>query len=204
MPTDVTIFDRLLARAAAEGRLDQNVKASVNWMRQKAQQVGKVHLAPSKFMQDDHRTRTIIQPGDMYMFSYDPKLKKTLPYYDRFPIIFPLRMYNDGFLGVNFHYLPLTYRARLMDALMTDQTTTPGKITYETKMKASYQILNAASKYRWFKPTIKRYLANHVKSRFIYIFPEEWQIALWLPTARWSKASEEEVFRDSRRIIRNS
>ena len=43
--------------------------------------------------------------GNMYMFRYEPKLKESLPYYDRFPIVFPIEPYSDGFLGLNFHYL---------------------------------------------------------------------------------------------------
>ena len=30
-----------------------------------------------------------IEPGNMYMFMYDPKLKETLPYYDTFPLCLP-------------------------------------------------------------------------------------------------------------------
>ena len=55
--------------------------------------------------------------GQMFMFFYDPKNKQTLPYYDRFPLVFPIELYSDGFLGINLHYLPQKYRANLMDAL---------------------------------------------------------------------------------------
>jgi len=30
-----------------------------------------------------------VEPGGMYMFLYDPKTKAKLPYFDRFPLIFP-------------------------------------------------------------------------------------------------------------------
>ena len=43
--------------------------------------------------------------GRMYMFYYDPKHKKTLKTYDRFPLIFPIKKESDGFIGMNFHYL---------------------------------------------------------------------------------------------------
>ena len=55
--------------------------------------------------------------GKMYFFSYDPKWKDKLPWYDRFPLIFPIERYNDGFLGINFHYLHPRDRAILMDEL---------------------------------------------------------------------------------------
>ena len=55
--------------------------------------------------------------GEMYMFSYDPKYKDVLPYYDMYPLVIPIEMYADGFLGLNLHYLPPLARARLLDSL---------------------------------------------------------------------------------------
>ena len=46
------------------------------------------------------------------MFFYDPKpeQKKNLPYFDMFPLVFPLRRMGDGFTGINVHYLPPAFR----------------------------------------------------------------------------------------------
>ena len=52
------------------------------------------------------------------MFFYDPKLKATLPYYDRFPLVLPLKRFQMVFLGINFHYLPIPLRIRLLDRLV--------------------------------------------------------------------------------------
>ena len=54
--------------------------------------------------------------GSLNMFVYSPKLRNKLPYYDTFPLVLPLKRYKDGFLGLNFHYLPYALRARLLDA----------------------------------------------------------------------------------------
>ena len=56
--------------------------------------------------------------GRLNMFIYDPKFKKTLPYYDTFPLVLPLEKYSDGFLGINLHYLPIPLRIRLLDRLV--------------------------------------------------------------------------------------
>ena len=56
--------------------------------------------------------------GLLNMFFYDPKMKKKLPYYDRFPLILPIEQYSDGFLGINFHYLSMPIRIRLLDRVM--------------------------------------------------------------------------------------
>jgi hypothetical protein len=135
------------------------------------------------------------------MFLYDPKHKETLPYYDRFPLIFPINKAKGGFLGINFHYLPLQLRAKLMDSLY--EVTTNDRFDETTKIRASYNILNSASKYKEFRPTVKHYLANHVKSKLIYINPSEWDISLFLPTERFEKASKTKVWEDSKRIIRS-
>ena len=49
-------------------------------------------------------TRTNV--GKMYMFFYDAKYKDTLPFFDIFPLVFPIEFYSEGFLGINLHYLP--------------------------------------------------------------------------------------------------
>ena len=56
--------------------------------------------------------------GRLNMFFYDPKFKKKLPYYDTFPLVLPLEEYNDGFLGINFHYLPIPLRMALLDEVV--------------------------------------------------------------------------------------
>ena len=66
----------------------------------------------------------------------------------------------------------------------------------------SYDVLNGASKFRLFKPTIKRYLQRQVRSRFIKIASSEWDIALFLPLQKFVGASSNKVYADSRKIIR--
>ena len=52
--------------------------------------------------------------GVMNLFGYDPKHKATLPYYDRFPLIFPIEPAKGGFYGCNFHYLPYGTRVAFL------------------------------------------------------------------------------------------
>ena len=118
----------------------------------------------------------------MYHFRYDPKGAKTLPYYDKFPLIFMVGPAAGGFYGINLHYLPPQLRAKLMDSL--------------------YDITNSASKYKFFKPTFKHYLSSQVKSEFIEINSTEWDTALFLPTERFEKARKSKVFADSRRMLK--
>ena len=134
--------------------------------------------------------------GRLNMFFYDPKLKKKLPYYDRFPLVLPLEEYNDGFLGINFHYLPIPLRMRLLDRVVDFSNNT--KFDESTRLNVSYTALKSV---RLIKPTIKRYLAGKVKSRFRRVDADEFTIATLLPVARFKKGSQSEVYRDSRKMI---
>ena len=134
--------------------------------------------------------------GRLNMFFYDPKLKKTLPYYDRFPLVLPLERYSDGFLGINLHYLPIPLRIRLLDELMDYSTDT--NFDKKTKINTNYQQLKNV---KLIKPTLKRYLAGHVKSAFRRIDGDEFTVATLLPVQRFSKTSAAKVWNDSRSMI---
>lgn len=196
------IFDDILLRGIRSGQVPARTKAAREWYRDQAKGISKSQIQETSFIkqmgQDRYENR--FRLGHMYMFVYDPKHKDTLPYYDRFPLIFPINRAKGGFLGINFHYLPLQLRARLMDALY--DVTTNDKFDETTKLRTSYNILNSAAKYKEFKPTVKHYLADHVRTRLVYINPTEWDIALFLPTERFEGATKTEVWRDSRKIIR--
>jgi hypothetical protein len=193
-----TLFQGILERGMREGHLPNRSKAARDWYRNQASEIKKVN--ENSFMKSDvSRLRTQISPGNLYAFYYDPKHKETLPYYDMFPLIFPYLKTDDGFMGINLHYLPLTLRAKLMDALY--DTANNSKFDQSTKLKFNYQILTSASKYKYFKPCIKRYLTEHVRSRFLYIEPAEWDIAMALPLQRFVKKSGAMVWNDSRKLI---
>jgi len=71
----------------------------------------------------------------------------------------------------------------------------------EKRIALSYSILKSASKYKLFKPCIKTYLYTHVRSRYLFIDPKEWDAALLLPTAQFEKASEIRVWEDSIKMV---
>lgn len=133
------------------------------------------------------------------MFLYKPKGMNELPYYDRLPLVFPLRRFKGGFLGLNMHYLAPIYRARLMDALY--DTLSDTNLTEETRLRISYKILNATTKYRWFRPCIKRYNTRYMQSTLIYIQPIEWNLALFVPSEQFRKKKKQVVWQDSKSII---
>ena len=134
--------------------------------------------------------------GNLNMFFYDPKFKKTLPYYDRFPLVLPIERYSDGFLGINLHYLPIPLRIGLLDELMDYSTDT--NFDKKTKINVNYSRLKSVG---LIKPTLKRYLAGRVKTQFRRIDADEFTVAALLPVQRFKKASASEVYSDSRKMI---
>jgi hypothetical protein len=134
--------------------------------------------------------------GQMFFFFYDPKTKETLPYYDRFPLVIPIEMYDDGFLGLNLHYLDPGLRVMLLDRLM--EFASNKNLDEKTKLRLSYDLIANASKLAMAKPCIKRYLFSHIQSRFINIAPSEWDIAVFLPAESFVGASKQKVWKESK------
>lgn len=120
--------------------------------------------------------------GRMYFYNYDPKFKETLPVYDRFPLVIPMEMYSDGFLALNLHYLDPYNRLALLDKLL--DFVNNDKYNDSTKLNLSYDLLSRSRRYKLIEPCIKRYLSNHIRSSIIYVEPDHWETAIFLPTAK--------------------
>ena len=191
------VFDDLLAKGVRAGEIPARTDSARSWYRDRARTT---RVTPDRLIRSDReRLTSRVMIGRMYHFFYDPKHKKTLPYYDRFPLIFPFKSVRGGFLGINLHYLPLRLRAKLMDELYGLRR--DNRFDENTRLRLSYNVLNGASKYKYFKPCVKHYLTPHVKSRFLEVYAAEWDIALFLPTERFVGAGKGAVHADSRKMI---
>lgn len=188
------LFQKLEIEAFRKG-ITPRSKESMAWFRNKAQK-----LSPSRrdLLRDESLTlKNRPRVGDMFMYFYDPKTKDTLPYYDRFPLTILVDRAPKGFYGLNLHYLPLDVRAKFLDTLLDNLTNK--RYDESTRFRLSYEMLKGASRLKAFRPCFKRYLSAHVRSRFAKVEAPEWEIATFLPTADFEKASSTEVYRDSRR-----
>ena len=163
-----TVFDKILDTTTGP--------KSYDWYRKKVQSMttpgarglisqGKATVAPKY--------------GVMNLFGYDPKLKATLPYYDRFPLIFPIDFAKGGFYGINFHYLQPGARVNFLRQL--SQYTSDDN--YDKKTRYNIGELSG----RYYKKTIKHYLYSQVRSSFLNITADEMAIAIFLPVARFKK-----------------
>jgi len=197
--TEKYIYSELFKKAARLKLLPNETQKAREWFRDMA--MNRKTVNQDRLFQGSVLTNTPL-PGRMFMYVYDAKTKKELPYWDAFPLIFHVNTVADGFYGINLHYLDPALRARLMDALYS----TVNNTNYDdsTKLNISYSILKSASNLRYFKPCFKKYLFSHVKSRMIYVEPKEWDIALFLPLQKFQKESAENVWKESSKQVYGS
>jgi len=146
-----SLFDTLQANAFRAG-VQARTRQSSKWFQSKIEDM----TMPSrqKLLKDpalEQTDRELI--GNMYMYFYDPKHKKTLPYYDRFPLTLLVQPAEGGFHGLNLHYLNYNVRAAFLDELMD---LAPQKIQQTTRIrKLRYDLLQKTRKYKEFKPCFK-------------------------------------------------
>ena len=196
---DANLFKKLELEAFRAG-ITPRTDESRTWFRQKAHQLRRVNrraLMNSEEIKLVNKSQPLI--GSMNMFFYDPKTKDTLPFYDRFPLAVIVGPAPGGFYGMNLHYLSPILRAMFLDALMG--MTNKKKFDDTTRFKSQYNLMKRLGSTRYYKPCFKHYLFAHVKSRLARVSPTEWEIATFLPTADWAKASGRQVYRQSREMI---
>ena len=145
------------------------------------------------------RRITPMLTGRMIMYFYDPKHKKTLPYYDRFPLCIPITIHRDGWTGLNLHYLPARLRVQLLDALY--EIYNNKHLDEKRRLNITYQTLQSVMRIRYYQPTIHRYLTNHLRSKIYIVDPHEWDLTLMLPTERFVGKSKQGVWNDSRQKL---
>lgn len=195
------IFQQIAKRGKAIGINNTDIQTARDWFRNKARRVQDLDVN-ELHASNKSRLFTRIGPediGTMLMYFYDAKTKDDLPYWDKFPLIFVVEVGDTWFHGINLHYLPPMLRAKLMDALWTIAVKNPtDKLV---RLKLSYQVLKSATKFAPFKPCFKMYLKNHVRSRFFFVESREWDTAMALPSAQFQKATNQTVWRHSRKKI---
>jgi hypothetical protein len=161
-----TVFDKILDTATGPKSFD--------WYRK---QVNAMTTPGAKSLINKGKATLRPKYGVMNLFGYDAKHKATLPYYDKFPLIFPIEPAKGGFIGINFHYLPFGARVAFLKQL--SQYSSDKNFDKRTR----YMIDWVNNPY--FRKTTKRYLNSQVRTSFLNVPADEMAIAIFLPVARF-------------------
>jgi hypothetical protein len=177
------MFQQILKASSIQ--LTEARRSAIDWIKDKIKNLrGDRRRPQSKVFQKSG----LPEIGGMYLFEYDPKHKDKLPFWDTYPLVIPIHYYNDGFLGINLHYLPPNARIALLQELF--QYTNNDKFDRTTRINVSYNMLKRFSvQLSGDNGILKRYLFGHVRSGFNQVAPGEWIQAASLPLQRWQQNS---------------
>jgi len=109
-------------------------------------------------------------PGNLYLFAYAPKY--SFEGHDRFPLVFVIEMYGNGFLGCNLHYVSPDLR----DEIANDLLNKSGQSGFAVPPQ-----------------TLRRYLFSGVQGIPHYIPDNEWKGVVNLPTEKFVDKKQQSV-----------
>lgn len=175
-------FDKLASKAG----ISRNTKASLDWFR-KSLTSKNVRFTKA---QDGLKIMSRYKPGTMVMYQYDPKHKKTLPYYDIYPLVILMDRFKDGWYGLNLHYLSPNQRSKVLAAIIT-----------ATKKQKGQQLASSLASVPELKPALKKYLTGQLVSKPVVVPEADWEIAISLPFEAFQNATSRKVWRDSQRKV---
>lgn len=193
----ISLIQKLKTELASSG-IESRTKKSQEWFTKRIRSINRINEV--NFLKDPSLVnKQRFFPGYMYHFTYDPKTKDTLPYYDTFPLVLPVGPAPGGFYGLNLHYLNPVTRAIFLDKLTDIANNT--RFDEKTRIKLNYDILTASRRFREFVPCFKHYLTEHITSKLMMVPSSEWEIAIFLPTERFEGANKRTVWRESKQKI---
>ena len=170
-----TIFDKIRNEVG-----DRDL--SLTWYKRKVSELAS-RISAGRLMRECKILKT---PGfnQLNFFRYNPKTKAILPYYDTFPLVMPIDSAKGGFLGINFHYLPIPLRMRLLETLA------------KRNFDGDYSKLKNI---RLIKPCVKHYLKSQFASGFYRLDELDYAPAIFMPVQSFKKAGMSAAHRDARK-----
>jgi hypothetical protein len=169
---------------ADEGKKKYTSAEMQKWLFEKAAEAKDPKIARKIVMSNDERGRAFAMLGKLYLFKYNPIGRYTLSKYDKLPLCVPIERYGNGFLGLNLHYLGVAQRSALLELLL--QTRSEEIVNDKTVMKVNYQKLLTNTRVEKLAiPCVHRYVFTQVRSKFIEIYPSEYDLAVQLPVEDW-------------------
>lgn len=146
---------------------------------------------------EDHETvKTVKSPnkmklGYMYTYVYDPKHKKTLPFYDVLPMMVLLGKGGDRMIGLNLHYLPYTWRVKIAKNIMK-LLSWKKRIKYSDVKKA---INSAKVPEGLLYLCIRVYLYGKIQSNVKEFDSQNYELAIKNVMPQFKKETEENIYK---------
>ena len=207
----VNIFESLRARVEESDGLLPQERRAIRWFQNYSSEL--------QSWQAEHRGETfnavsaskfdkrLVSPkaammGCLYFFLYAPIHKNKLPHYDRFPLVIILEKDERGFLGLNLHYLPYRVRAMFFDMLHSERLMRTGN-PFRTRLRVTYELFKNVTKYKAFKPCVKRYRYSSMRTALLQVGETEWDVALFLPVEQFAKTTRLDVWNKSLADLEN-
>ena len=178
-------------RQAAGDNMDRSVQWYVRAVRDYARGVNTFQEARSTDLGKKARQ---LEVGKMYMFSYDPKWKADLPYYDTVPLVVITEPMPQGFSGINLHYLAPTFRANLLDKIYPVDKQ---NITDKSTLRSTWASVRNFSRFPEVRGSVKKYLTANITGEMIEVHPTNWKSAIFLPVQKFVGATERTVYKDT-------
>lgn len=180
----------------------RNTIEAIEWFKDKIQELKNPSLETKQDLKEkqnellssgENKTDKF-EVGKMYLFHYDPKGRKSLPYYDTFPLILLIGIHRGGFTGLNLHYLPPEQRLVFLSNITQKSVFLDGKLE---RLNIKYENLKGVQEFAFFEPCLKQYLKSNVRSSIKLIPPEDWAYAASLPIEAFVKKSKQQVWKES-------
>jgi len=157
-----TIFELLKEKAGGKARSISWYKTNLNSLASKfkkdPEKIIKQELLDNldreEFHDENLRTKRVYQ-GHLIFFNYKAETE-SLPYYDKFPLVYVLSVAGKYFYGANLHYVMPQKRLKIIQKILNGRVDIPKKI-------------------------IHKYLNERCESFFLDLAKVEWETAVLLP-----------------------
>jgi len=188
-----TIFDRILEEKESY-KSSNGENPAYAWYNEKVKDLIGISEKPSELLSKWELRANKVQLYHFNMFFYDAKTKKNLPYFDMFPLVFPLRRFGTTFTGINVHYLPPSFKEDFFNIYTRFKSNDEFDETTLYKMTWS-----KISRFKVMRPLLRKYSLSNIKSRFLVLRADEVPIAMSLPLTRLVKPNT----KFNRNVIQN-
>jgi hypothetical protein len=175
----------------------RNIKKSMDWFRKRVtKNFSSVRTA--RMFRDQELFSDGLTLGKMHFFIYDPLHKDKLELWDTAPLVIPFSVYrtkdgSENVKALNFHYLSPVLRMAAFRALLRFKSR--DRFVKSTKLDFSWKVIMALSQHKYFAHAVHEYRMDRVRSKFVEIPSQSWEMALFLPTQRFVKGTKAQAWK---------